>query len=217
MTTRARVETTITMSSATGTVPDGLRDAVTAMMRNGHVPGLSLAVVDANRVLFASGFGKADFASDKPAQPTTSYLWFSMSKIVTATAAMRLADDGQLDLDAPAHKYVDYLRAPGLRQPTVRELLNHTAGLGNPMPIRWAHRADVDPPDPAALLRRLMSRRRAYRYPIGQTAHYSNVNYLAVGEVMAAAAGQPFKDYVREVVLDQLDDANRVQLLAGCE
>ncbi len=217
MTTSTRAKPAITMSSATGTAPEGLLDAVTTMVRNGHLPGLSLAVVDANRVLFASGFGNADLTSDTPAQPTTSYLWFSMSKIVTATAAMRLADDGQLDLNAPAREYVDYLRAPGSRQPTVRELLNHTSGMGNPMPIRWAHRADVDPPDPAVLLRRLMSRRRAYRYPVGQRAHYSNVNYLAVGEVMAAAAGQPFKDYVRRGSRTSWNDADRVQLLAGRE
>ena len=69
------------------------------------------------------------------------------------------------------------------------------------MPIRWAHLADADPPDPAVLLRRLMARRRAYRYQVGQTAHYSNVGYLAVGEAVSAAAGQPFEEYVRTAVL----------------
>lgn len=90
-----------------------------------------------------------------------------MSKIVTATAACRLADEGRLDLDAPVDEYVEYLQAaPGTTTPNVGQLLNHTAGFGNPMPAR-----------------------------------YSNVGYLAAGQVIAAAAGMPFGAYVRQSVL----------------
>lgn len=194
--------TTFTVSSSsTGTAPDGVLTAVTTLMRSGHVPGLSLAVVDCDRLLLAAGFGEADLANATPATPSTAYLWFSMSKIVTATAALRLAEDGQLDLDAPVGEYVDYLRAPGPRQPTVRQLLNHTSGLNNPLPIRWAHLADATPPDPETLLRRLMSRRRAYRYPIGAAARYTNLGYLAAGQVITAVAGQPLQTYIQRTVL----------------
>ena len=175
--------------------------AVTTMMRRGGVPGLSMAVVNRDRVLLAAGYGLADRAANTPATASTSYLWFSMSKIVTATAALRLVDEGRLDLKAPVGEYVGYLRVPGTTTPSVGQLLNHTAGFGNPLPIRWVHPADADPPDPEALLRRLMGRRRAYRYPAGQSARYSNVGYLAAGEVIAAAAGMPFEAYVRQSVL----------------
>ncbi|MDP9983798.1 CubicO group peptidase (beta-lactamase class C family) [Pseudarthrobacter oxydans] len=188
-------------SVAVGRPPRGTTAAVTTMMRRGAVPGLSMVVVTRDRVLFAAGYGLADRAAKTPATASTSYLWFSMSKIVTATAACRLVGEGRLDLNAPADEYVDYLRAPGAATPNVGQLLNHTAGLGNPMPIRWVHPADADPPDPVALLRRLMGRRRAYRYPAGRSARYSNVGYLAAGEVIAAASGMPFEAYVRQSVL----------------
>jgi CubicO group peptidase (beta-lactamase class C family) len=189
---------------AAGTPPDGVTEAVEAMMRAGALPGLSMAVVDRGGVVMAGGFGLADRAENRPATASTSYLWFSMTKVATATAALRLADEGRLDLDAPAGDYVSYLRAPGRVQPSVRQLLTHTAGLGNPLPIRWAHRAGVHAPDPEALLRRLMGRRRAYRYPVGQSARYSNVGYLALGEIIATAAGMPFTHYVRQSVLEPL-------------
>lgn len=186
---------------AAGRPPDGVTAAVTTMMRQGAIPGLSIAVVNRDRVLLAAGYGLADRAAHTPATASTSYLWFSMSKIVTATAAVRLGDEGRLDLQAPVGEYVDNLRVPGTTAPTVGQLLNHTAGFGNPMPIRWVHPADADPPGPEALLRRLLGRRRAYRYPAGQSARYSNVGYLAVGQVMAAASGMPFEAYVRQSVL----------------
>lgn len=180
----------------------GLHTAVHTLMREGRIPGLSIAVVDRDQLLFADGFGTADLANATAATPRTAYLWFSMSKIVTATAALRLADEGRLYLDAPATECVDYLRSPGTRQPTVRQLLTHTSGLSNPLPIRWVHPADSDPPDPEALLRQLMSRRRAHRHPVGGTVRYSNVGYLAAGQVITAVTGQPFKDYVRQSVLE---------------
>ena len=195
----------VTQSNISGDAPpSAVTAAVVEMMRANSIPGLSIAVVDRDRVQFAGGFGLADRESNRPATASTAYLWFSMTKIVTATAALRLVDDGRLDLAAPAAEYVDDLRAPGSNQPTVQQLLTHTAGLGNPLPIRWAHRADAEPPEPRDLLRHLMHRPRAYRYPVGEAARYSNVGYLAVGEVIAAAAGMPFETYVQQTVLRPL-------------
>jgi CubicO group peptidase (beta-lactamase class C family) len=186
---------------AVGMPPNGLSAAVKTMMRKGGVPGVSLAVVSPDRVVLAGGWGLADRSANRSASASTAYLWFSMTKIVTATAALRLADEGRLDLDAPVREYVDYLRAPGNRQPTVRQLLTHTAGLGNPLPIRWAHLAEAKGPEPEALLRRVTGRGRTYRYPVGESARYSNVGYLALGQVITAATRMPFETYVQQSVL----------------
>ena len=194
---RSDIEETI----AVGLPPGGVSAAVKTMMRAGAVPGVSLAVVSRDRVLLAGGWGLADRSANRSASASTAYLWFSMTKIVTATAALRLAEEGRLDLDAPVGEYVDYLRAPGNRQPTVRQLLTHTAGLGNPLPIRWAHLAAARGPEPEALLRRVMKSGRAYRSPVGKSARYSNVSYLALGQVITTAAGMPFEAYVEQSVL----------------
>jgi CubicO group peptidase (beta-lactamase class C family) len=82
--------------------------------------------------------------------------------------------------------------------------LNHTAGLGNPLPIRWARPAGAPAPDPEALLRRLMRHPKAYRHPVGQHARYSNVGYLALGAIISAAAGLPYQAYVEQSVLRPL-------------
>ncbi|WP_460669277.1 serine hydrolase domain-containing protein [Kocuria himachalensis] len=189
-------------SSLPAPPPAELQDAVTAMMRAGRVPGLSLAVVHRDGVLCAAGFGTADLAGDVPATPGTAYPWFSMTKPVTATAVMALAETGRLDLQAPVDDYVDFLRSPGTSRPTVEQLLTHTAGLSNPLPIRWVHPAGAPPPSAGDLLRRLMRRRRAYRYPVGERARYSNVGYLALGRIVEVVTGAPFESCLRETVLD---------------
>ena len=106
---RSDIEETI----AVGRPPGGVSAAVKTMMRAGAVPGVSLAVVSRDRVLLAGGWGLADRSANRSASASTAYLWFSMTKIVTATAALRLAEEGRLDLDAPVGEYVDYLQAPG--------------------------------------------------------------------------------------------------------
>ena len=101
------------------------------------VSGLSIAVVKGDRVVWERGFGFADLATSTPATPATSYLWFSMTKIVTATAVMRLAEGGKLDLDAPADEYFRGFKVVSQPTPvTVRHLLSHSSGLANPLPIR---------------------------------------------------------------------------------
>jgi CubicO group peptidase (beta-lactamase class C family) len=179
-----------------------LAEAVMTMMRTGRIPGLSLVVVDSQRSLYAGGFGTADLATGAPATPATVYLWFSMTKIVTATAAMTLVEDGRLELDAPVADYVDGLRAPRASQPTVGQLLTHTAGLSNPLPLRWVHPAEQEPPAAEDLLRSVMRRPRAYRHAPGHRARYTNVGYLALGQIIEAVSGMPVTSYLRQAVLD---------------
>jgi CubicO group peptidase (beta-lactamase class C family) len=113
------------------------------------------------------GYGFADLATYRTATPRTAYLWFSMSKIATATMAMAAAEAGQLDLDAPVREYVPgYPAGPVPIQPTVRQLLNHTAGTANPLPIRWVRRAGSPPPDPQEFLDRILARHGRPKYPI---------------------------------------------------
>lgn len=63
------------------------------------------------------------------------------------------------------------------------------------------HAADAPAPDPDALLRHLLGRRRAFAGPPGGAARYSDVGYLALGAVIAEAAGRPYEQYVTDAVL----------------
>ncbi|MGK5114424.1 MULTISPECIES: serine hydrolase domain-containing protein [unclassified Geodermatophilus] len=182
-------------------VLDTARATITDLMDRHHVPGLTVAVTDADRLLFAEGFGHADLATRRPATPDTSYLWFSMSKIGTATAAMRLADEGRLDLDAPVCELVPDYTAPTREQPRVRQLLNHTAGAANPLPVRWVLPADAPDTDVERYARRVLARHGRPKRPAGGPARYSNLGYLVLAAAIARVDGGPFEDHVRRALL----------------
>ncbi len=169
------------------------------------VPGLSVAVVKGDRVVWERGFGFVDFAASAPATPSTSYLWFSMTKIVTATAIVRLAEGGKLDLDAPADEYFRGFKVVSQTTPvTVRHLLNHSSGLANPLPIRWVRPAGTPVSDHRAFVGRLLARNRRLRFAPGERAAYSNLGYLVLGEVVSEVAGKGYEEYVREEILSPL-------------
>ena len=180
---------------------DSARATITGLMARHHVPGLTVAVTDADPLLLAEGFGHADLAARRPATADTGYLWFSMSKIATATAAMRLADERRLDLDAPVRELVpDYVARSG-EQPLIRQLLDHTSGAAHPLPVRWVLPADATDDDVDAFARRVLARHSRPKRRAGGPARYSNLGYLVLAEAIARAAGEPFPDHVRRALL----------------
>ena len=178
-------------------------EAVKELVDRDAIPGASIAISTAGGSTFAGAFGHRDLATGAPATPETSYLWFSLTKVVTATGVRMLTDEGLLGLDDPVADHVPSLRR--LRPaPTVRQLLDHTAGFSNPIPIRWV-RADAAPDSPTEdLLARLLAKHGRPKHPVGGPVHYSNLGYLILGSVIEAVADQPFPDYVRRAILQPL-------------
>ncbi len=168
-----------------------------------RVPGMSIAIAAPGRLLFADATGYADLAERRPAGVEDRYPWFSMTKIVTATVAMRLHARGELDLDAPIGTYLPRYRThPRHGHPTTRHLLTHTAGLKNPLPVRWVRPAH-EPADPAAVAR-ILGKHGTPERPVGGRAAYSNIGYLQAAEVIQAVTGQSFHDCVHRLVLEPL-------------
>ena len=172
------------------------------------VPGVVVLVAGPEGVRAAGAAGLADVTGRVPAGPGMVCPWFSMTKIVTATAVMRLAERGVLDLDAPIVGHVPALRqlrpSGWASRITARHLLSHSAGLANPIPVRWVHPADQPAPDPDAFLRGLLARHRRLRFEPGSRAGYSNLGPLVLAAALAAATGQLFTDLVATEILRPL-------------
>jgi CubicO group peptidase (beta-lactamase class C family) len=172
------------------------------------VPGLSVLVASANETLSDTSFGLSDRAAGVAMASDTLCNWFSMTKLVTATAAVQLADRSLLDLDSPVERYYEPFAAlrptARARKASVRHLLSHSSGVANPLPLRWVHLATEEGPDRARFVETLLSKHRRLRFDPGRKAAYTNLGYLVLGEVISRVAGQPFEEYVRTNVLAPL-------------
>ena len=115
-------------SSLTADKITKIENLILAEMSQSKIPGLSIAVVSDNQLRYVKGFGMADLENSTPAKPVTVYRLGSLSKTITATAVMQLAEKGKLDLDAPIQKYCPAF--PVKPWPiTALQLLAHLAGV----------------------------------------------------------------------------------------
>jgi CubicO group peptidase (beta-lactamase class C family) len=167
-----------------------------------RAPALSYAVATTTGLYATGAVGTSDLGQRHAATVDDQYPWFSMTKIATATATVRLAERGELKLDAEVGTYLRNYRGNKHGHPTVRQLLTHTAGLGNPLPIRWV-RPDGQPVDRALLERIVNKHGRPKRTP-GTRAAYSNIGYLLAGQVLEAVTGQPAETVITDLVLRPL-------------
>jgi CubicO group peptidase (beta-lactamase class C family) len=178
----------------------------------GRTPGLSVAVVRPAGIVWLRGLGHSDLGTNADATPASAYLWFSMTKIVTATAAMRLVDRGALGLDdRVADHYPPFAEmrpTDRAARVTVRHLLSHSSGITNPIPVRWVHPAARPAPDPEAFLAGILRRHPRLQFEPGTRARYSNVGFLVLGQVIARVSGRPFVEHVSDEILEPLGMAD---------
>jgi CubicO group peptidase (beta-lactamase class C family) len=94
-----------------------------------HTPAVSFAVINNNKLEWAEAFGAADSSSGTPATAQTLFQAASISKPVTAVAALKLVEQGRLELDADLRQYLRSWQMPWQEKITLRQVLSHTAGL----------------------------------------------------------------------------------------
>ncbi len=105
-----------------------IEDAVSKFMATSGAPGVSVAVVLNGERAWSAGFGMADLENNVPVTSRTLFRLASVSKPITATAAMHLWEQGKLDLEAPIQKYCPAF--PKKEWPiSTRQLLGHLGGI----------------------------------------------------------------------------------------
>lgn len=175
-------------------------------LRDGDVPGASVAVFDADGERYAAGFGARDLETNGPATPDTLYGMGSISKSVTALAVLQLAEADELSVDDSVDEYVDHYRdAPG--EPiAVAELLSHTSGLPAADPgllTQSIHGVPAVIAD-AADHERFVRGSTSARVTDGERFFYYNTGYDVLGAVVEAVDGRPYADYVADEVFAPL-------------
>lgn len=176
--------------------------AVSKFMSTTRVPGLSLAVVENAELEWASGFGFADLENLVPATEFTLYRLASISKSLSATGAMKLVENGNLNLDEPVQKYCPvFPQKSGAI--TTRLVMGHLAGIRH-----YKSDSQNDPEvgntkhfdDPIQAGLDFFKNDPLLSEP-GKEFHYSTQGYTLVGCVMQGASGAKYTEYMRQNVL----------------
>jgi len=170
------------------------------------LPGISVAIVRDQEIVYARGFGQVNRESQANSETSTIYSICSISKLFTATAIMKLYDEGKLRLD---DRVEDLLPFYDLSQQyaesgpiTVRSLLTHSSGL--PREAANPYWTGPDFPFPTQEEVRAGLKDQETLYPAATYFQYSNLGLTLLGEIVEEVSGQKYSAYIHEHILAPL-------------
>ena len=185
------------LTLSTAVRADKVDDYIKTQMERQHIPGISLVVIQDQKIVKSEGYGLANVELNVPARPDTVYKIGSVSKQFIATGIMLLVQDGKISLDDNVSKFLE--GTPDTWKPiTVRHLLTHTSGIVREAPgfdpLKIQADADVI--------------KTAYSLPLrftpGEKYEYCNVGYFTLAEIISKVSGKPWPDFLNERVFAPL-------------
>jgi CubicO group peptidase (beta-lactamase class C family) len=173
-------------------VVDEFGGVLSALARRHHIPGAQLAIHQAGRTQ-AFEVGELEHGGGVKVTPDAAFPVGSIGKVFTATTAMILVDDGDLELDAPISEQLPELD-DAIGRLSLEQLLSHTGGLA------------ANPPEAAdgVSLRRYVTEHCGPETAImspGVAFSYSNPGYLLVGRLIEATTGMTWNEAVESILL----------------
>lgn len=177
---------------------------VEAQMKALRVPGLALAIVQGNQVVYVKGDGRAH-TDGSPVSSQTPFMIGSTTKSITALAVMQLVEAGKIELDAPVQTYIPWFRVAdesAAAQITVKHLLIQTSGFSGSAGHVELAASDTSEQAIENSVRALKDV-TLVRAP-GEAYEYSNINYTVLGLVVQMVSERSYESYIQERVYDPL-------------
>lgn len=173
------------------------------------IAGQAVLVAHNGQVLYQGAGGERDPATHSPATVDTIFAAQSMAKLLTSTLVMQLVDEGKVDLDAPASRYVPDLPA-AWQAIRVRDFLNHSSGIGEyyeRVDNRWVSKGYTGvAPDLAAALK--VAGAAPMQFATGSRVQYTQANYLVLTALLETHYGRPYPAIAHERILQPLKMAS---------
>ncbi len=165
-------------------------------------PGIQYVVVNSDSVVFEHSFGKADIKNNVVLKSSNTMAAFSMTKTLTAIGILQLVERHKIRLDDKISLYVDH---PYSAEITIKQLLSHTSGLPNPIPLKWVHLAKNHNTfnEKKALKKVLLNNPKASSLP-GEKYEYSNIGYWLLGGIIEKTTDLTYSDYINKNVFEPL-------------
>lgn len=181
-----------------------IEEKVEARRKELGIPGMSLAIVSDDRIIYAKGLGYKDFEKQVPVTGDTQFAIGSATKAFTALSVLMTQDEGKLSLDDSPKKYLPYFKMKDAETDariTVRDLLSHSSGLNRTdlaMITGKLNRAELiqvaGEAKPTARLR--------------EKFQYQNIMFTAAGEIVAQTQGKAWEKFIPERIFKPLGMTN---------
>ena len=147
--------------------------------------------------------GFADIKEKKGVDNNTTYNALSVTKTFTALAILQLAEQEKLDIEQPVIKYLtDFLYSPEI---TIRQLMTHSAGIPNPIPLSWVHLTTENKSfDRNRFFRNIFNKNIKIKSKPNEKFAYSNLGYVLLGQLIEKVSGVTYEAYIEDNIIKKL-------------
>lgn len=174
-------------------------------------PGLQYIIFTSDSIIYKFRGGFADIGKKIQVSDNTTYSAFSTTKTFTALAILQLSEQGKFQIDEPVKEYLQSFPYSG--DITIRQLLTHSAGIPNPLPLKWIHLEDDHQSfDRNSFFSGIFNKHNRTKSNPNEKFSYSNLGYVLLGQLIESVNGVPYEEYIRENIIrplnlkhDQLD------------
>ena len=175
------------------------RAEVIRRLNEDRLPSIAVAVAQGGRIVWQEAFGWANREQRVRATPHTAYSLASVTKSITATGVMVLAERGRIDLDKPVDEYLGPVKVTAhegrAAEATVRRTLGHKAGFPEHYHFFYVTDPVRKPP-----MDDTVRRYGILVYPPGEVTHYSNMGYGILSYLISRVSGRSYGDFLRNDV-----------------
>ncbi len=166
-------------------------------------PSLNYAVFNKEKIIHQFIAGYADIKNKIKAERETTYHAFSVTKTFTALAILQLAEQNKLDINQPVqHYFSEFLYSSAI---TVKQLLTHSAGIPNPVPLNWIHLVDEHASfNRNHFFEKVFEKNKNVSSTPNAKFSYSNLGYVLLGQLVEKVSGIKYEQFITENIISKL-------------
>lgn len=193
----------ITSVRPAATTAAGRVDEIFGSLYNKETPGVSVAVIKNDSIIFTKGYGMANLEYDIANSPSTVFHIASVSKQFTVFSILLLEKEGKLSLDDDIRKYIPEVPDFG-KKITLRHLASHTSGLRDQWDLLVTAGWRMDDVITKEHIMKMVSRQKELNFSPGDEFLYCNTGFTLLAEVVARVSGKSFAEFTRERIFGPL-------------
>ncbi len=173
-------------------------------VKKNKTPSVQYILFNKDSIIHNLSTGYADIINQRNVDENTTYNLFSITKTFTALAILQLAEDHKLDINQPVKKYLsEFLYDTTI---TIKQLLTHSAGIPNPLPLNWIHLTDeYNSFNSNTFFNDIFKCNNKIKSEPNEKYSYSNLGYVLLGQLIEKVSGITYEEYITENILKKLN------------
>jgi len=182
---------------------NAIENILLKQVETNKTPSVQYILCDKERIIEKYCIGFADIKEKKGVDNNTTYNVLSVTKTFTALAILQLAEQNKLDINHPVIKYLTDFQYS--QEITIRQLLTHSAGIPNPVPLSWVHLATENKSfNRNKFFKSIFNKNFRLKSQPDEKFAYSNLGYILLGELIEKVSGVSYEAYIKENIIENL-------------